>query len=433
MPLWYLNWRSPLLILQSMLGVAVFSYAFRRKKGFAWRLPVSLLIGTLLSYCAQHLIFIPGSTMMALVSHAVVSLINYLLVLLIVASCLDESKWTILFLTTMGCIAQSMAGCVKTLVRLIPPMNALALHHVGILLLDALCYGGVCAALFFAFRSFMQSREGGAQDKSKVIFSTTALVVYLAMSWLIQDFSLENATFVFISNFYAIAVQALIYIVQFGVMDRARLSRYIETMRELVHQQHAQYETSRESVQLINEKYHDLKNLLGSVQGLLPKTEIDRLRSSIARYDVRVQTGFEVLDVVLTEKMDICLQRGITLTCNLGRTDFGFMEELDLYTLFNNALTNAINAVSDLPDGTARFIILTANQESNMISIHMENPCSENIRFVDGLPQTNDDPNWHGFGMKSMAHTAEKYGGAISVSKENGSFQLDILLLELKK
>lgn len=433
MPLWYLNWRSPLLILQSMLGVAVFSYAFRRKKGFVWRLPVSLLIGTLLSYCAQHLIFIPGVTMTAILSHAVVSLINYLLVMVIVANCLDESKWTVLFLTTMGCIAQSMAGCVKTLVRLIPPMNALALHRVGVLLLDVLCYGGVCALLFFAFRPFTQEREDGEQEKSKVIFSTTALIVYLAMSWLIQDFDLENATFVFVSNFYAIAVQTLIYIVQFGVMDRARLSHYIETMRELVHQQHAQYETSRESVQLINEKYHDLKNLLGSIQGLLPQEEIDRLKSSIARYDVRVQTGFDVLDVVLTEKMDLCLQRGITLTCNLGRANFGFMEELDLYTLFNNALTNAINAVSEQPEGVARFIILTANQENNMISIHMENPCAGDIRFVDGLPQTSDDPNWHGFGMKSMAHTAEKYGGAISVSQENGSFQLDILLLELKK
>ena len=433
MPFWYQIWRSPFVILQSMLGVCVFSYAYRRKKGFVWRLPISVLVGILLSYCCQNLIFIPGTTPMAILSHAVVSLINYSLVMLIVGNCLDESKWTILFLTTMGCIAQSMAGCVKTLARFIPPMNALALHRVGVLLLDVVCYGGICALLFFAFRPFTREREDGAQEKSKVIFSTAVLIVYLAMSWLIQDFNLENATFVFVSNFYAIAVQTLIYIVQFGVMDRARLSRYIETMRELVHQQHAQYETSRESVQLINEKYHDLKNLLGSIQGLLPQAEIDRLKSSIARYDVRVQTGFDVLDVVLTEKMDLCLQRGITLTCNLGRADFSFMEELDLYTLFNNALTNAINAVSEQPEGAARFIILTASQESNMISIHMENPCSENILFVNGLPQTNDDPDWHGFGMKSMAHTAEKYGGAISVSQENGSFQLDILLLDLKK
>ena len=432
MPLWYQMWRSPFVILQSMLAVAVFGYAYRRKKGFVWRLPISALICILLSYCCQYLIFIPGTAPIAILSHAVVSLINYLLVMLIVGSCLDESKWTILFLTTMGCIAQSMAGCVKTLVRFFPPMNALALDNLGVLLLDALCYGGVCALLFVAFRPFTQEREEGAQEKSKVIFSTTVLIVYLAMSWLIQDFDMQNATFVFVSNFYAIAVQTLIYIVQFGVMDRARLFRHIETMRELVHQQHAQYETSRASVQLINEKYHDLKNLLGSFQGLLPKEEINRLRSSIARYDVRVQTGFEVLDVVLTEKMDICLQRGITLTCNFGRTDFGFMEEIDLYTLFNNALTNAINAVSDLPDGTARFIILTASQESNMISIHMENPCSENICFVDGLPQTNGDPDWHGFGMKSMAHTAEKYSGAISVSYESGCFQLDILLVNLE-
>ncbi|MGN0995870.1 MAG: ATP-binding protein [Candidatus Ventricola sp.] len=162
---------------------------------------------------------------------------------------------------------------------------------------------------------------------------------------------------------------------------------------------------------------------------MLPKEELNRLSSSIDRYDIQVHSGFEVLDVVLTEKMNLCLQRGIGMTCSLGQTDFSFLDEMDLYALFNNALTNAINAVSSMPEGQERYILLSTSQDNNIITIHVENPCNGDIQFVDGIPQTNRDPDWHGFGMKSMVRTAEKYGGALSASRENSCFQLDILLL----
>lgn len=225
----------------------------------------------------------------------------------------------------------------------------------------------------------------------------------------------------------------MVYMIQFGVMEREQLAGAVETMRELMYQQKAQFDTSRESVQLINEKYHDLKGIVASIQPILPEEEIRRLKKSIKQYDARVRTGTEVLDIVLTEKMDICLQRGIGLTCNTGGVNFGFMEELDIYALFNNALTNAINAVSGFPEGEPRFIILLVSQDGNMITIHVENPCPEEITFLNGIPQSKGDPNWHGSGMKSMERTAEKYGGALSACQKDGKFRLDILLLNLQK
>ena len=136
-----------------------------------------------------------------------------------------------------------------------------------------------------------------------------------------------------------------------------------------------------------------------------------------------------MLDVLLTEKLDVCAQRGIRLTCCLNQADLGFVEELDLYTLFQNALTNAINAVSALPEGQERFIILSTTRDGNMLSLHTENPCGEAPAFENGLPKTRRDPNEHGYGMKSMARTAEKYGGTVTAQVRDGLFLLDILLL----
>ena len=432
MPLWYQQWRSPMMILQSVWSIAVFSYSLQRRKGFAWRLPLSLTVAMLLAYLIQSNLYHTGITVAAILTQAAVSIINYILIWHICAFCLDESKWTVLFMTTAGVAAQGAAGCVKTLVKLIPFMNTLAYHDLGILLLDALCYGGVYALAFVVFRPFTREREELIGNKNKAIFSTAVMFFYLGTTWLTRDYTGgQSQIYVIMTNIYALLIQVMIFTVQFNVMDRDRLTRSMETMRELMHEQHVQYETSRESVQLINEKYHDLKNLIGSIQNVVPEDELNRLKASIDRYDVRVRTGFEVLDVVLTEKMDLCLQRGITMTCNLGRTDFSFMENMDLYTMFNNALSNAINAVSALPEQQAKYIVLTVSQENNMVTIHMENPCADKLEFVDGLPQTQGDRDWHGFGMKSMERTAEKYGGALSASHQQGKFQLDILLLNL--
>ena len=49
--------------------------------------------------------------------------------------------------------------------------------------------------------------------------------------------------------------------------------------------------------------------------------------------------------------------------------------------------------------------------------------------LVDGLPvTTKEDSDYHGFGLKSIRHTAEKYGGGISVQTGSNFFSLQVLL-----
>lgn len=430
MPLWYREIRSTVVVFHAVIGVLIFGYSYHWKKGVRWRLPLATAVGAALAYGFQHLFYTPGISNAAILTQAAMSLFCYLLVFCVCRCCLAESPWTAAYVTTAGITAQAAGGCIKSIVKLIPAMNRLALHDFGILAVDFLCYGGLFAAAFFAFRPFTRNREDILGNKTKAIFTATVVVLNLGTAWLSRDYTLgQSQAAVLVSNVYSLLLNFMIFAVQYGVLERERMAAHMETMRELLHQQRAQYDASRESVQLINEKYHDLKNLLGSVQAVLPQEELTRLRSSIERYDIQVHSGFEVLDVVLTEKMNLCLQRNIDFTCNLGQTDFSFLEEMDLYTLFNNAITNAINAVSALPEGKERYILLSANQQNNIVTVHVENACTGDIQFVDGIPQTSGDPSWHGFGMKSMLRTAEKYGGTLSAAREADRFLLDILLL----
>ena len=198
-------------------------------------------------------------------------------------------------------------------------------------------------------------------------------------------------------------------------------------MKELVHQQHEQFRQSKESVDLINEKYHDLKGLLKGLQGQISAEQLDKLKSKVIQYDAFLKTGNHVLDIVLAEKRAVCNKHDIELTDFIHGADLDFLEELDLYSLIGNMLNNAIDAVLKLPE-EERFILLKVSREGDMVTIHEQNPFSGELIMEDNLPKSQRDSRYHGYGMHSMERIAEKYDGMLSVKPENGMFNLDIIL-----
>ena len=50
-------------------------------------------------------------------------------------------------------------------------------------------------------------------------------------------------------SLYEIVLGVFMLLLQYGVMERTRLDRYVDTMQELLHQQHWQYESSKENAE----------------------------------------------------------------------------------------------------------------------------------------------------------------------------------------
>lgn len=427
-PHWYQLLRSAILLLETLILLFALSFPLTKRPHFPLRLALCTAAGfTLLALFAGK-IYIVGSSPQALLSHALVCMLIYATLLMITIVCFDETIWTLLFVTASSYIAQDLAGSVKTLMREFAWIQQLS-QTAGVLAVDVLCYGSVFLLLHFLLRPYTKQREAIFGSKLKAVFSVVVLAVCIGMARLTQDNPDRGHLAIIAETVYQVIIDILIIALQLGVMEATKQAKHAETMRELVHQQRVQYEASKESAQIINEKYHDLKHLIKSFRGTVPQEQLDKLKQSIAAYERPVDSGNEVLDVLLNEKIGLCQQRNIVLTCNLGHTDLSFVEELDLYSLFQNAIGNAVTAVSALPPEEERFISVSALCEGNMITIHMENPCTGDVRFVNGLPMTQEDPDWHGFGMKSMVRTVEKYGGTLTTELRGKLFLLDILLL----
>ena len=212
---------------------------------------------------------------------------------------------------------------------------------------------------------------------------------------------------------------------------QARLEKdFLQSMLQL---QYENYKISAESVELVNQKYHDLKHQIAFLRSEAGSEEknacLDQMEQEIKSYEAQNKTGNKILDTILTTKSLQCQRQGISLTCVVDGKEVDFISPMDLSALFGNALDNAIESVKKIPDPDKRLIHLSVSRQKNFLRIRVENCYQGEIRFENGMPVTSKkDKAFHGFGTKSIARIAEKYNGSMTIHAENGWFELRILL-----
>ncbi|MDR1387005.1 MAG: GHKL domain-containing protein [Propionibacteriaceae bacterium] len=209
----------------------------------------------------------------------------------------------------------------------------------------------------------------------------------------------------------------------------------LTAIQGLLRKQHEQYLQSKRSIDAIDRTYHDLKHQLGVIRAEADPSRradhLDDLEDSIRDWEVWTRTGDEVLDVILTAKRRECAEAGVDLTAVADGQALAFMSVADLCTLFGNALDNAVQATSRLPDPEQRIIKLAVFRQGGLVVITVENSFSGSLKTEGGdIVTSQADPTGHGFGLKSIRHIAAKYGGAATVRPDGGWFVLRVLLTD---
>lgn len=237
----------------------------------------------------------------------------------------------------------------------------------------------------------------------------------------------------FIIIFYNVFGCILALIMFVFIVGQEELSSELEVMKNLWHKNEQIYELSKVNVDFINMKCHDLRHRLRNARkkDFMDENEFKEIEQAIDIYDGILKTGNEVLDVVLSEESIFCAKNEIQLLCNIDGAQLNFMQQADLYSVFQNAIHNAVDAVIQIDDRDKRVIRLCVKRIRNLVSVHVENYTerSEEIKFENGLPVTRKkDKNVHGFGMRSIKASVEKYGGYICAEVRDDIFSLDMMI-----
>ena len=232
-------------------------------------------------------------------------------------------------------------------------------------------------------------------------------------------------------NLLSILSCLLVLYLGFKSIDANQLSQEVEYLKETIRQSEKQYEISKDTIEMINVKCHDIKYRINSLaqESQITPEDLKSLESYVNIYDSKFETGNQVLNTLLREKSLFCEQNQITFSCLADATDFDFMKAGDLYCLFGNLIDNALEAVKKIEEVEKRVISLSVRKKGGFIIIEEENYYVGDLSFEDGLPvTTKEDKNYHGFGMRSLRLIAREYGGELTSSAKDQVYKLSILL-----
>ena len=284
-------------------------------------------------------------------------------------------------------------------------------------------------AYFVFVRRIKKGDELGINNKYILALSVvTILIVYLLSVYVSREERTEYS-----GKIYAIVCCLLLLILQFGLFERGKDKRERAEIEKMMHGKQAIREINKENIDIINRKCHDLRHQIAAIRAMTGNAAIEKelkdVENAVLIYDSIAKTGNDALDTIITEKSLYCEKHNIKLSYLADVSGLGVMSDVDLYSLFGNAMENAIESVIDIPDPDKRVISMSIGRRGDLISIHIDNYVERPPVFEHGLPVTTKaDKQYHGYGLKSIQYIAEKYGGHISVRVEDNVFELDIVI-----
>lgn len=283
---------------------------------------------------------------------------------------------------------------------------------------------------FFIWICYVHKKNPPMDKLGLPAIFASILIVFMTM--MLSAFAPWETNFIWL-GLYSSVCSILVIGIHLGLFEMSAIEQRLAIMERMDQAKWEQQQLSRELIEQINIKSHDLKQQISILISENPENR-ERLLSdfmqTLESYDSMVHTGNSYLDTLLTEKNLICLRHNIKCTYIVDGQALSFMDPMDIARLFGNALDNAIESVKLYEDKEKRFINLNVSRQGRLLIVHVENYFDGKVVFKDGLPETTKgNKNYHGFGTKSIQSVAEKYHGNMIIRNENQLFTLDILFV----
>lgn len=429
----------PTFVFQIIACESAFLFGLKAKKFFFLKLVVSLsmlcALTFLVSVIAVPLANVPfGGTLPYLVLFAFTTVAAWLM--------LDENYLNVLFRCIAAYALQNLVYrvyCVFELYGLIYKFSVFVnvKYSVAAYMFSVAITLSCAVAAYFLFARRMI--EKGSLWSGKIFaVAFVTLFVTLFLCSLANRYWWHHVGLCLVVCHFTILTCVFILFLLSGMLEKAGMTEEIEVIKHMWEQDKRNYEISHDEIDVINVKCHDLKekiHLLRTEREQADDEELKEIENAIAVYDCKMDTGCKPLDVILTEKSLWCNKHDVRLSCYADGKSLSFMKATDVYSLFGNLLSNAMEAVTVLSDPNERVIAFSVRPIGEMIVVSCENYYDgKEIKFASGLPTTSkEDKDYHGFGVKSMKLLVKKYGGDMTVGANGKVFCVKILLPVAKR
>lgn len=277
-------------------------------------------------------------------------------------------------------------------------------------------------------------------SKKIIIFLFIAIVFDLFLRFAMQavyETIKDNKSISWISNI-TISIISLLFIFLIQYLNKNNNEKEEkELLKIALLKQNEQYEISKKSIEMINQKCHDIKHSLKSLEALDKSIQDEVLKdldNNLSIYDSRIDTSNSALNVLLQEKSFYCLSNDIKFSSLIDGKYLNFIKLVDIYALFSNLIDNAIDATIKLDNKDKRIINIVGYKQNNFYIIRCDNYYNIKDLKVENneIKTSNDDKLNHGFGIKSIKYIVSSYGGNVTFDPKDDIFTV-IITFPLKE
>lgn len=216
----------------------------------------------------------------------------------------------------------------------------------------------------------------------------------------------------------------LVYVLFQRIDQAARSASDAQALAARAREIEQRMEADRREEQALLVERHDMRHRLGVLGGLLAQGQVDEAATFIGQVDGELARPAHerfcrepALDAVAGAYAERARDAGVAFSCELQLPEKLPADALELAVALANALENALAACEDVPEGKRRVTCRSVAEPFFIVEVANTYATGASLG-ADGVPHT-DEPG-HGFGTRSIAAFAERWGATCDWDVRDG-------------
>ncbi|MCC0657414.1 GHKL domain-containing protein [Clostridioides sp. ES-S-0123-01] len=307
-------------------------------------------------------------------------------------------------------------------------------------------YSNLLIIFVYMILSFLYNRfKLLSQDKRNYVYLLFALmantmnIIGVYISRILERFRWLHSEPYYFENFVnpkIIGASTIVLILLFRqIIKDNKLKSQNELIKNKLDMQYAHYLSIQESHMRVKKLYHDINNHICCIDNLKNDGKeineyINNLKDEIREFKSIYNTGNMILDIIINEKSEISVKKGIKFICDINFSKVDFIKPIDVSSIFANILDNAIEACEKISDENIdRYIRIKGTITKSFFVLKCENSKANNIISNKNILLTDKmDKFVHGIGIQSIKSSLQEYNGELLFENQKDKFILNICI-----
>lgn len=220
------------------------------------------------------------------------------------------------------------------------------------------------------------------------------------------------------------------------ILEHSRKMKEAQILRQQSIGQVELYNSMRENYNIQRQRTHEYKNQIVCMDMLMKKKDYSKLEDYIgnisdgldAQLDM-VDTNNDVVNAILNAKYYEAIKNDVLFVLKINDLSDIKVSDEDIVTILSNLLDNAIEAAKQCDVGK-RTVKIKLLSEDDVLSIAVTNAYkTEPMLTEDGyIRTTKNNKEEHGWGIRNIVATLEKYNAEYIIDYKNGEFIFSIIM-----